>query len=388
MKQVISISVGEIALKGKNRRLFEDALISKVRRALLDIELEKIYKEIGKIYVELKNDSDIDQAISIIKNVFGIIYVSRCFRVEKDLKLAEEGIRAALEQKNIVGDWTFKIIATRADKEFPLTSPEINRHFGGFVLKNYDESSVDVHNPEYPIYIDIRQYIYVYVGRERGLGGMPMGTNGKGLVLLSGGIDSPVAAFMMARRGIEINAIHFHTYPFTSERAEKKVMDLAQIVSRYTGPMKLYSVNILEVNKAIADNCFENNMTILSRRMMMRIATKISEKYRYDALITGDNLGQVASQTIKSLKVIDKSTEMLVFRPLISMDKQQIIDISESIGALETSNLPFDDCCTIFSPKHPNLNASLEGILKDEAKINVDEIVEKALETVVVTKIK
>lgn len=388
MKKVISISVGEIALKGKNRRLFEDALISKVRRALHDIELEGIYKEIGKIYVDLKNDNDIDEAINIIKNVFGIIYISKCYRVEKDLKIAEEAIATAIAEKNISRPWSFKIISARADKDFPLTSPELNKHFGGFVLKNYKDSSVDVHNPEYPIYIDIRQYIYVYIGRERGLGGMPMGTNGKGLVLLSGGIDSPVAAFMMARRGIEINAIHFHTYPFTSERAEKKVMDLAQIVSRYTGPMRVFSVNLLEINRTISENCFENNMTLLSRRMMMRIADKISKKYGFDALITGDNLGQVASQTIKSLKVIDRATDMLVFRPLISMDKQQIIDISESIGALETSNLPFDDCCTVFAPKHPNLNATLEGIEKEETKIDVEGLVERAVEGAALTKIK
>ena len=387
MKQVIGISVGEIVLKGKNRRLFEDALISKIRRSLEDIEIEKIYKEIGKIYVELVNDVDVDEAIKRIKNVFGIIYVSRCFRVEKDLEVAEEAFREALKQKDTDKAFTFKIIASRADKNFHLKSPDLNRHFGGFVLKNYENASVDVHNPDYPIYIDIRESIYVYIDRYNGLGGMPMGTNGKGLVLLSGGIDSPVAAFMMARRGIEINAIHYHSYPYTSERAEKKVMDLAKIVSRYSGPMKVFSVNILEIQRAIGQNCRENNMTIISRKFMMRIAEKISEKYGYDALITGDNLGQVASQTIKSLKVIDKTTDMLVFRPLISMDKQQIINISEDIGALETSNLPFDDCCTIFAPKHPNLNATVEGILKEEENLDIEGLVKRAVESAEITKI-
>ncbi|MDO5028941.1 MAG: tRNA uracil 4-sulfurtransferase ThiI [Bacillota bacterium] len=387
MRQVISISVGEIVLKGKNRKNFENALINKIKRALKNLEIESVYKEIGKIFIEVKNHQDIDEAISIVKNVFGIVYISKCFRVDKDLKKAEEAIRAAIADQKIKDDFSFKIIASRADKNFPLTSPEINRHFGGFVLKNYPGAKVDVHEPEYPIYVDIRQYIYVYIGRQKGLGGMPMGTNGKGLVLLSGGIDSPVAAFMMARRGIGINAIHFHTYPYTSERSEKKVLDLAEIVSRYTGPMKVYSVNILEINRTIAQNCYENNMTILSRRMMMRIAERISKINDYDGLITGDNLGQVASQTIKSLKVIDRATDMLVFRPLISFDKQQIIDISEEIGALETSNLPFDDCCTIFAPKHPNLNPKLDQILKEEEKYDIEGLIERALETIKITKI-
>lgn len=388
MKQVIGISLGEIVLKGKNRRLFEDALISKVRRALVDIEIEQIYKEIGKIYVDLVNEIDVDEAINRIRNVFGIIYVSRCFRVEKDLKIAEEAFRQALSKKDTDIAFTFKIVASRADKNFPLNSPELNRHFGGFVLKNYENSSVDVHNPEYFIFIDIREYIYVYIDRYPGLGGMPMGTNGKGLILLSGGIDSPVAAFMMARRGIEINAIHFHSYPYTSERAEKKVLDLANIISRYTGPMKVFSVNILEIQRAIGQNCKENNMTLISRKFMMRLAERVSEKYGYDALITGDNLGQVASQTIKSLKVIDKTTDMLVFRPLISMDKQQIINISESIGALETSNLPFDDCCTIFAPKHPNLNATVESIEAEEEKLDIEGLVTRAIDSMEIHKIK
>ena len=387
MRLVIGISVGEIVLKGKNRRHFEDALINKIRRSLDEIEIERIYKEIGKIYVDLKNESDIDEGINRIKNVFGIVYVSKCFRVDKSLELAEHAIDKAIESKDINKEWTFKIIASRADKDFPMKSPEINRHFGGCVLKKYESSSVDVHNPQYPIYIDIRESIYVYIDRVKGLGGMPMGTNGKGLVLLSGGIDSPVASFMMARRGIEINAVHFHSYPYTSERAEKKVMDLAKIVSRYTGPMKVFSVNILNIQRAIGEHCRENNMTIISRKFMIRIAEEISKEYGYDALITGDNLGQVASQTIKSLKIIDKTTDMLVFRPLISMDKQQIIGISEEIGAYETSILPFDDCCTIFAPKHPNLNPTEEKINKEEENLDIDTLVKEAVENLKIIKI-
>lgn len=377
MKELISISAGEIVLKGKNRKFFEDVLISKIRRALKDLEVERIYKEIGKIYVEC-NEADIDKAIKRIKNVFGIVYITRVVRVEKEIEAIEKAIDRALSWKNTDRKFTFKIIASRADKKYPLKSPELNQKFGGYVLRNYRNSKVDVHDPQYPIYIEIRSYAYISIDRIPGMGGMPMGTNGKGLVLLSGGIDSPVAAFMMSRRGIEINAVHFHTYPYTSVRAEEKVFNLAKIVSRYSGPMKIFSVNILDVQKAIADNCQEKNRTILARRFMMRIARKVSEENKYDALITGDNLGQVASQTIKALKIIDKSAEMLVFRPLISMDKTEIIKIAKDIDTYETSILPFDDACTLFAPKHPNLKPCLEEIEREEEKINnYDELVER-----------
>lgn len=387
MREVISISAGEIVLKGKNRKYFEDALISKVRRALDDLEIAKVYKEIGKIYVEC-NEEDIQEAISRIKNVFGIVYVSKVVRTDKNIEDIEKAIDKVLSWKDVDKDFTFKIISSRADKNYPLKSPELNQKFGGYVLRNFEKAKVDVHSPEIPIFIEIRNYAYIYTDRISGLGGMPMGTNGKGLVLLSGGIDSPVAAFMMARRGLEINAVHYHSYPYTSDRAEEKVLDLARIVSRYSGPIKVFSVNILEIQRAIAENCHENNMTIISRKFMMRIAEQIALKNKYDALITGDNLGQVASQTIKAMKVIDKTTDMLVFRPLISMDKTQIIKISEDIGAYETSILPFDDCCTIFAPKHPNLNPTEEAINKEEEKLDIKGLVNRAVESAKIIEIE
>lgn len=387
MREVISISAGEIVLKGKNRKYFENALISKIRRALEDLEIEKVYKEIGKIYVECREE-DIEEAISRIKNVFGIIYVSRVVRTEKNIEDIEKAIDKVLSWKDTTSEFTFKIISSRADKAYPLKSPELNQKFGGYVLKNFENAKVDVHNPKYPIYLEIKTYAYVYTDRVMGLGGMPMGTNGKGLVLLSGGIDSPVAAFMMARRGLEINAVHYHSYPYTSDRAEEKVLDLAKIVSRYSGPMKVFSVNILEIQRAIASNCHENNMTIISRKFMMRIAEKISKLNKFDALVTGDNLGQVASQTIKAMKIIDKTTDMLVFRPLISMDKTQIIKISEDIGSYETSILPFDDCCTIFAPKHPNLNPTEEAINKEEEKLDIKGLVSRAVESAKIIEIE
>jgi thiamine biosynthesis protein ThiI len=387
MKEVISISSGEIVLKGKNRKYFENALISKIRRALGDLEVEKIYKEIGKTYVEC-NEEDIDEAISRIKNVFGIVYVSKVVRTEKNIENIEKAIDKVLSWKKTDKEFTFKVISSRADKNYPLNSPELNQKFGGYILKNYENAKVDVHNPEYSIFLEIRSYAYIYSDRINGLGGMPMGTNGKGLILLSGGIDSPVAAFMMARRGLEINAVHYHSYPYTSDRAEEKVLDLAKIVSRYSGPIKVFSVNILEIQRAIAENCDEKNMTIISRKFMMRIAEKISKENNYDALITGDNLGQVASQTIKAMKIIDKTTDMLVFRPLISMDKTQIIKISEDIGTYETSILPFDDCCTIFAPKHPNLNPTEEKINAEEEKLDIERLVNRAVESAKIIEIE
>lgn len=380
MKEVISVSVGEIVLKGKNRRYFEDVLIGKMRRALEGLSVNKIYKELGKIYVDLP-ENNIDEAVKRLKNVFGLVYVSRNIRVDKSIEEIEKAIHELVERSIGEEDFTFKIIASRADKKFPMKSPEMNPYFGGYVLKNFENASVDVHNPDLPIYVEVRDYAYVYSQREKALGGMPMGTNGKGLVLLSGGIDSPVAAFMMARRGITIDAVHFHSYPYTSERAEQKVIELGEIVSRYTGPMKIHSINLLEIQKAIALNCEERNMTILSRRFMIRIAEIISEEMGIDALITGDNLGQVASQTIKSLKIIDKTTDMLVFRPLISMDKQDIVEIAKDIGSYDVSIQPFDDCCTVFAPKHPNLKPKLDDILKEEEKLDIEKLLETVMST-------
>ena len=259
--------------------------------------------------------------------------------------------------------------------------------FGDYVLDTFKNAKVDIHNPEIEVFIDFIENAYVYTDRIKGLGGMPMGTNGKGLVLLSGGIDSPVAAFQMARRGLAINAIHFHSYPFTSERAEKKVENLATIVSRYTGPMKLFSINNLNIQRAIAENATEKNRTILQRRFMIRIAQAISEYNRYDALITGDNLGQVASQAITAMKIIDNESDMLIFRPLISFDKEQIIDIAKKIETYETSIEPFDDCCTLFAPSHPNLRPTLEEILKEEESLDIESLVEDAIKNMKVIKI-
>lgn len=380
MEKVLSVSLGEIALKGLNRRYFEDQLIKNMRRVIKDIGFEKIYKEQGKIYIE-GEDYKFPQMINRLKKVFGLVYISPCIRIEKNVEDMEKAVIQVMKEK--VGNQnikTFKVDTNRADKSFPIKSPDLSRQFGGLILKNFHDLKVDVHNPDTFVYIDIKQNAYVYTEKIKGYGGLPIGTNGKGLLLLSGGIDSPVAGFMMAKRGVEISAVHYHSYPFTSERSEEKVKELATILSRYTGKIKMYSVNILEIQKQINAKCKENEMTILSRRFMMKIAEKIAEKEKIDALITGESLGQVASQTIQGISVTNAAVNIPVFRPLVGLDKVDIVEIAKDIETFETSILPFEDCCTVFLPKHPVTKPKLEDILKSEEELDVEGLVSKAIE--------
>lgn len=388
MEKVLSVSLGEIALKGLNRRYFEDQLIKNMRRVIKDIGFEKIYKEQGKIYIE-GEDYKFPQMINRLKKVFGLVYISPCIRIEKNIEDMEKAVIQAMKEK--VGNQkikTFKVDTNRADKSFPIKSPDLSRQFGGLILKNFHELKVDVHNPDTFVYIDIKQNAYVYTEKIKGYGGLPIGTNGKGLLLLSGGIDSPVAGFMMAKRGVEISAVHYHSYPFTSERSEEKVKELAMILSRYTGKIKMYSVNILEIQKQINAKCKENEMTILSRRFMMKIAEKIAEKDKLDALITGESLGQVASQTIQGISVTNAAVSIPVFRPLVGLDKVDIVEIAKDIETFETSILPFEDCCTVFLPKHPVTKPKLEDIVKSEEELDVEVLVSKAIENMKVVIIE
>ena len=387
MKRVVSVSLGEIVLKGKNRKYFEDQLVSRMRRAMKGLSYERIYKEQGKIYIELEKDSE-DQIIEALKKVFGLIYISPCYRVDKDLESIKEAVDRVLSEKiSQSRPETFKVKTNRSDKNFPIKSPEISREIGAHVLRNFQPISVDVHDPEIYVYVDIKDNAYVYIDRYEGYGGLPIGTNGKGLLLLSGGIDSPVAGFMMAKRGVEVSAIHYHSYPFTSERAEAKVKELAKIMSFYTGKIKLYSVNILEIQKSINKLCPEDEMTIHSRRFMMMIAEKIARANNVDALITGENLGQVASQTIKGINATNDSVDIPVLRPLIGFDKVDIIEIARNIGTYETSILPFDDCCTLFLPKHPVTRPRVEDIKRSEEALDLDSLINAAIENMEVTYI-
>lgn len=379
MVNVLSVSLGEIVLKGLNRKYFEDKLIKQIRKTIIDIGFEKIYKEQGKIYIEgdLEN---FPQMINRLKKVFGLVYISPCIRVDKDMDIIGQAAVKMMESKLTSGPYaTFKVEANRADKKFPVKSPEICRKIGGVILNNFEGLHVDVHKPDLYLYVDVKEYAYVYIDKHKGYGGLPLGTNGKALLLLSGGIDSPVAGFMMAKRGVELSAVHYHSYPFTSERAEEKVKELARILSRYVGKIKIFSVNLLPIQKEINMKCPEDEMTIISRRFMMRIAEKIAEFHDFNALITGENIGQVASQTIQGLTVTNSSVNIPIFRPLIGFDKVDIIEIAKDIETFETSIQPFEDCCTVFLPKHPVTKPKLENIEKSEEALHVQDLIEAAI---------
>ena len=387
MKKVMALSLGELVLKGKNRYKFVNKLISTIKRNLRNIDHGKIYQNMGKVYVEVVTDNE-EKMINRLKHVFGIVYIAPCYVVETDKEKIEEAVIKIVDEtlKKNPSYKTFKVKTNRGDKSFPLNSMEISAKIGGVILKNFD-IKVDVHEPDFFVYCDLKKDTYIYVDKIKAHGGLPSGTNGRGLLLLSGGIDSPVAGFLMAKRGVLVDCLHFHSYPFTSERGEEKVKKLAEDISSFSGELTFYSVNILDIQKEININCPEDEMTIISRRFMLRIADKIARDNGYDCIITGENLGQVASQTIDGLKVTNDITDKLVFRPLIGMDKVNIIDIAKDIDTYETSILPFEDCCTVFLPKHPLLTPSVEGIEKSEEPLDCESLVDEAISKMKISKI-
>ena len=387
MDKLIVIRYGEIMLKGDNKRFFEDKLVKHIRHAVSDLGKLKVYKKDSRIYIDVENYSE-KQIVDRVKKVFGIALISIAKRFPVDFDVIKQvALEALREQINLHQYKSFKVDSKRVDKKFPLTSPEISREIGGYLLQNQEDIKVDVHNPEVTIYVEVRDEAFVFADKIHGLGGLPVGTNGKALLLLSGGIDSPVAGWMVGKRGVDIEAVHFHSYPFTSERAKEKVMDLAKILSIYVGKFKLYSVNLLPIQQEINEKCPEEEMTILSRRFMMKIAEAIAEKKGFNALITGESIGQVASQTVESLHVTNSAVSMPVFRPLIAMDKVDIIDIAKRVGTFETSILPFEDCCTVFLPKRPITKPRLEKILKSEEKLEVQRLIDEALESMEIEEI-
>lgn len=387
MDKVIVIRYGEIMLKGDNKRFFEDKLVKHIRHSVSDLGKLKVYKKDSRIYIDVENYSE-KQIVDRVKRVFGVALISVAKRFPVDFEVikqvALEELKEQIEKHHFK---SFKVDSKRVDKRFPLTSPEISREIGGYLLQNQEEIKVDVHNPEVTIYVEVRDEAFVYADKIHGLGGLPVGTNGKALLLLSGGIDSPVAGWMVGKRGVDIEAVHFHSYPFTSERAKEKVMDLAKILSIYVGKFKLYSVNLLPIQQEINEKCPEEEMTILSRRFMMKIAEAIAVRKSFNALITGESIGQVASQTVESLHVTNSAVTMPVFRPLIAMDKVDIIEIAKKVGTFETSILPFEDCCTVFLPKRPITKPRLEKILLSEEKLEVQRLIEEALENMEIEEI-
>lgn len=386
MDWFLAVSFGEIFLKGRNRNTFYKTAINNIKRNVRDIGYDDMFQESSKLYIKADRDK-FDRLIKEIKKVFGIVYISEVVRCEKTVEDISKTSIDIVKYYNFDKDMTFKVESKRTDKSFALTSPKLSAKIGGDILEKYNDLSVDIHKPDFTVFIDVKSKAYIYIKRVEGLGGLPLGSGGEGLLLLSGGIDSPVAGFLMAKRGMNINAIHFHSYPFTSKRAHQKAMDLAKILSAYTGKMTVYSVNLAEIYKAISKNCPRRETTILSRRFMMRIANKISEKYSYQALITGESLGQVASQTIESVSVINDSSKLPILRPLIAMDKKDIIEISEKIDSYDKAIEPYDDCCSIFAPDSPITKPKLKYIEKSEENLDIEELENQAIDTMEIIEI-
>lgn len=373
MERVLLVRMGEIFLKGDNRPQFINALARRVRYAIWPLH-GRLELAQGRMYV--KGVQDMDLCVDKVTKVFGVHSVSPALEVEKDLTAIE---RAAIEMtKDLSG--SFKVSARRADKRFPMDSMQLNAHLGGVVLDNNPNLHVDVHKPDHVLSVEIRELAYLHVAKIAAVGGMPVGTSGKALLLLSGGIDSPVAGFMLAKRGVELSAIHYHSFPFTSEQAKRKVVELAHILSQYTGPIHLYVVPFTKIQQELYDKCPDNQLTILMRRFMMRIANRVALEKGCGALITGESLGQVASQTMEGLQCSSDVCTLPVFRPLIGFDKTEIMDRAQQIGTYDTSILPYEDCCTIFTPKHPTTKPKVERLRESEALLDVEGLTEEAVQ--------
>lgn len=386
MFKAFLIKYGEIGVKGKNRYLFEDALVNQIKFALKEVEGEfAVTKVDGRIYVQAQSAFDYDETVDALKRVFGIIGICPMVQIEDNgfddlAATVVEYFKQTYKDMN----FTFKVNARRARKNYPLDSMQLNAELGHVLLEAFPELKVDVHKPDVLLQVEIRQQINIYSIEIPGPGGMPVGTNGKAMLLLSGGIDSPVAGYMIAKRGVKIDATYFHAPPYTSERAKQKVVDLAKLVARYSGPITLNVVDFTEIQLYIYDQCPHDELTIIMRRYMMKIAEELANRSDCQGLITGESIGQVASQTIKSLYCTNEVCTMPVFRPVIGFDKQEIVDLSEKIGTYETSIQPFEDCCTIFVAKHPVTKPNLNVIKKSELKLaeKIDDMVRKAIDTV------
>ena len=386
------IKYGEIGIKGKNRYLFEEVLCRRISDALRNVTGEfETHREMGRIYVDCSQDYDFDDAIEALQRVFGIVGICPVvIREEQGLDRLCEDVIAYLREVYPEHNQTFKVETRRADKSYPVPSMEVNARVGGEILDAFPEMKVDVHHPRLEMHIEIRSKIYLYSEIIPGPGGMPVGTNGKAMLLLSGGIDSPVAGYMIAKRGVQIDAVYFHAPPYTSERAKQKVVDLAKKVAEYSGPIHLHVVNFTDIQLYIYEKCPHDELTIIMRRYMMLIAEYFAKKENCLGLITGESIGQVASQTMQSLAVTNQVCSLPVYRPLIAMDKQDIVEISEKIDTFETSILPYEDCCTIFVAKHPVTKPKLEVIERSEKNLEekIDELLKTAVETTEVIRIE
>ena len=383
--QSFLIKYAEIGTKGKNRFMFEDALIKQIRFALREVDGSfEVTKESGRIYVTAEGDYDYDDTIEALKRVFGIADICPMVQIDdRDYENLKKHVVEYMDKVYPDKNLTFKVVARRGDKRYPVSSDQINRDMGEAILEAFPQMRVDVHNPDVLLRVEIRQKVNIFSLMIPGPGGMPVGTNGKAMLLLSGGIDSPVAGYMIAKRGVKIDAVYFHAPPYTSDRAKQKVVDLAKLVARYSGPMDLHVVNFTDIQLYIYEKCPHEELTIIMRRYMMRIAQAIAEKNGAIGLITGESIGQVASQTLQSLAATNEVCTMPVYRPVIGFDNQEIVDVSEKIGTYETSIQPFEDCCTIFVAKHPVTKPNINVIRNSERHLEekIDELVKTALET-------
>ena len=392
MVQAFLVKYAEIGIKGKNRYVFEDILVRRIKERLQRCQGEfLVEKEQGRIYIEAKSEFDEDEVIEGLTHVFGIAHICPVVLVEdKTFSHICEELVAHMEEE--LGDkpFTFKVFAKRSDKNYEMQSPEICVEAGGYILDHMPNARVDVHHPQIKVFVEIRQRAYVYVTSIPGPGGMPVGSSDRSMLLLSGGIDSPVAGYMMAKRGVRIEAVYFHAPPYTSDRAKQKVVDLARLVSEYAGEIKLHVIDFTDIQLYIYEQCPHDELTIIMRRYMMRIAQAIAEERHCLSLITGESVGQVASQTMQSLAATDAVCTMPVFRPLIAFDKNEIIEIAERINTFETSIQPYEDCCTIFVAKHPVTKPNIGKMEESEKKLaeKIDEMVRKAIEGREVIEVK
>ena len=379
MNRIVLVRYGEIILKGMNRPVFESLLVKNIKKALKDECPLNIHWAQATIYIEPEDDSCVESIVEKLKRVFGIVSIVVAYPAAKDIDELEQTLADNFSAE-LSSASTFKVIAKRSDKTFHMTSPQICEEIGGRLLERFPNLSVDVHSPEVNVYVEIRETGYVHLDRISGAGGMPSGSNGKAMLLLSGGIDSPVAGYMIGKRGVQLEAIHFFSYPYTSDRAKDKVLKLGKIIAGYTGSLKVHIVPFTDIQLQIRDKCPEEHLTLVMRRFMMQISQRIAEKRGCAALITGESIGQVASQTMGALAVTDDAVTMPVFRPLIGMDKEEIVEISRKIGTYETTILPYEDCCTVFTPRHPSTKPKLAKVLLSQNQLDIERLIDEAVE--------
>ena len=380
MNDMILLKQGEIVLKGQNRRFFENKLLANIRRRLKPFGDFKVYSTQSTVYIEPNGDCDMDGALDAMLMVFGVVGVTRALACEKDKDSIFEAAKKYLDE-DMRSAKSFKVEAKRADKHFPMSSVELSQYVGGLLSDEFPEIKVDVHNPELTVHVEVREAsAYVHANPLPGAGGMPVGSNGSAVTLLSGGIDSPVSSYMIARRGIHLVPVHFFSFPYTSEQAKEKVLELAKILTGCCGRLTVEIVPFTHIQEEIRANCPEEYFTLIMRRFMMRISDKIAVQNGCKALVTGENLGQVASQTMEALRVTEECVSLPVLRPLIGMDKTDIVQIARKIGTFETSILPYEDCCTVFTPRHPRTKPKLEDVLAVESVLAVDALVNEAMQ--------